>query len=204
MIPCPKCARQNDDEALYCDQCRTAVSTEAHGGVLPDPCPACGGQVKEVPSTAALCGDCGIFLGEAGQAEGSDAAAPNAPSQPRPPRPAPAPAAPAGPVETAPCPVCGDVNAVDAGECVGCGLFFTKSRTPRPCPKCEAESVEDVCGCGAVLSLRKLAGFVDGKVRVVCQVCKQLFTIDRTECSDCGGETRPAEALKAYASTHPL
>ena len=115
---------------------------------------------------------------------------------------------PAGPAETlrpdsgakSPCPVCAAENPVGAALCGGCKLAFTKPRRPLACPKCSAESTEDKCDCGAVLTLSKLLSYVDGSVRVVCSVCKQLFTVDRAECSDCGGETRPADALKRLAS----
>lgn len=194
MIPCPKCARENDDKALYCDQCRTPVSPEAAGAVLEAPCPACGGAMREVPSTAAACGDCGLTLGEGGPA-GQEGGHPEG--------------EPSGPAETqahdggekSPCPVCAVENPAGATQCGGCKLAFKKPRRPLACPKCSEESMDDKCPCGAVLTLSKLLGYVDGSVRVVCSVCKQLFTVDRDECSDCGGATRPADALRELAAS---
>jgi predicted amidophosphoribosyltransferase len=191
MTPCPKCARQNADDALYCDQCRTAVSPAAPAPVQPDPCPACGGEVREVPSVLALCAGCGLALGEAA-AEGG-----HAPERPAPSAPVPAPE----PGETASCPLCGEGNPAGAPQCGGCGLAFEKPRGGRTCPKCEAESSEDQCSCGAILTLAKLLEYVDPSVRVVCSVCKQPFTVERGECSDCGGETLPADALKKLAAS---
>ncbi|TBR21907.1 hypothetical protein EPO15_09090 [bacterium] len=194
MSPCPKCARQNADDALYCDQCRTAVSPDVPAAVQEDPCPACGGEVREVPSILALCSDCGIALGEgAGEGAAAPEKAPGAP-------PAPAPAAPEAPGEKAACPVCGEGNAAGAPLCAGCGIGFGKSRGARTCPKCEAEASGDQCGCGAILTLAKLLDYVSPSVRVVCSVCKQPFTVDRGECSDCGGETLPADGLRGLAS----
>lgn len=187
MIPCPKCARENDDKALYCDQCRTPVAAESQGAVLDEACPACGGEVREVPSTAAECSDCGLALGAGGPEEGHGGGEPAKP------------AAASAPDDgaTSACPVCGAENGAQAKACAGCGIAFGKLRSPAVCPKCEAESAEDKCGCGAVLTLARLLQYVDGSVKVVCTTCKQLFTIDRAACSDCGGETRSADGLKA-------
>lgn len=203
MIPCPKCPRQNDDEALYCDQCRTAVSPKASGEALPDPCPACGGAVREVPTTMAVCGDCGISLGDAGpEGAGAHAGGPagaashgGAGGHEE----AGEPAADAG--EASPCPVCGTENPARAAACSECRIAFQKPRGPLECPKCSEACDEDKCGCGAVLTLTKLLGYVDPSVKVVCPLCKQLFTLDRPTCSDCGSETRPADALKAFAAS---
>lgn len=191
MIPCPKCARENDDKALYCDQCRTPVTAEAPAAALAESCPACGGAVREVPVLAAVCGDCGLALGEGGpEAAGAHEAAPSGPAEPEAPESGPA----------TPCPVCGTGNPARAAQCAGCQIAFTKSRNRLECPKCSAETDEEKCGCGAVLTLPKLLGYVDASVRVVCPLCKQLFTRERSECSDCGGPTRPADALKALAA----
>lgn len=196
MIPCPKCARENDDKALYCDQCRTPVAAESQGAVLDEACPACGGTVREVPSVAAECSDCGLALGAGGPEEGHGH------------HPAPAKAAPKAAVvpdapapddgEKSPCPVCGTENGARAEVCSGCGLAFASGA--RNCPKCSAETDEDKCECGAVLALERLLEYVDGSVKVVCSTCKQIFTIDRAACSDCGGQTRPADALKKLAA----
>lgn len=198
MIPCPKCSRENDDKALYCDQCRTAVSPDAPGPVHKDPCPACGGPVREIPSVMVACGDCGIALGEATPSAGgrhAEGASEAALSHDE-------PAAEAG--EEVPCPVCGKGNAAGALDCGGCLIGLKPSRGRRTCPKCSAETSEDKCDCGAVLTLAKLLSYVDPSVKVVCSVCKQPFTLDRRECSDCGAETLSADALKAYAKAHPV
>lgn len=201
MIPCPKCSRENDDKALYCDQCRTPVAPESQGAVLDEACPACGGEVREVPSTAAECSDCGLALGAGGPEEGHagsehDHGAPAKAGQ----KPAVVPAAPAPEDdEKTACPVCGTENGARSGGCSGCGLRFD-SRGAHACPKCEAEATGDKCECGAVLTLARLLEYVDGSVKVVCSTCKQIFTIDRAACSDCGGETRPADALKKLAA----
>lgn len=203
MIPCPKCPRQNADEALYCDQCRTAVSPTVQGETLPDPCPACGGGVREVPTTMAVCGDCGISLGEGGP----DGAAPHgggpaggdshgAPAD-HDGRGAEA-SAEAGPAS--PCPVCGTENPARADACSECRIAFGEGRRTLECPKCSERTDEEKCGCGAVLTLTKLLGYVDPSVKVVCTLCKQLYTLDRPACADCGSDTRPADALKARAS----
>ena len=186
MLPCPKCSRDNVDDALYCDQCRTAVSPGVQGPVLKDPCPACGGHVRELPSVFAACGDCGIALGEASPGGHEPRAQVPAAAEPE-------------PGEKTPCPVCGVGNGPAASECAGCRIGFKASREPRTCPKCSAETDEDKCDCGAVLTLAKLLEYVDASVRVVCSVCKQPFTVDRPECSDCGARTLPAAALKALA-----
>lgn len=201
MIPCPKCPRLNDDEALYCDQCRTAVSPKVSGETLPDPCPACGGAVREVPTTMAVCGDCGISLGEggpdgtAGHAGGPAGAGGGAAGREEP---GAGPSADAG--EASACPVCGTENPARAAACAECRIAFGEGRRMLECPKCSERTDEEKCGCGAVLTLTKLLGYVDPSVKVVCTLCKQLYTIDRPTCSDCGSDTRPAEALKARAS----
>lgn len=196
MIPCPKCSRENDDKALYCDQCRTAVSPDVPSAVHKDPCPACGGQVREIPSVMAACGDCGIALGEETHAAGGRRVegAPEAASSS-----AEAASDPAEAGPEVPCPVCGEANAAGAPDCAGCLIGLKPSREPRACPKCSAETSEDKCDCGAVLTLAKLLTYVDASVKVVCSLCKQPFTVDRRECSDCGSETLPADALKAAA-----
>lgn len=198
MIACPKCSRENDDKALYCDQCRTAVSPDVPSPVHKDPCPACGGQVREIPSVMAACGDCGIALGEATPAAGGR----HAEDASEPAHSGAAPAVEAG--EKVPCPVCGEGNAAGALDCAGCLIGLKPSREPRACPKCSAETSEDKCDCGAVLTLAKLLSYVDPSVKVVCSLCKQPFTVDRRECSDCGSETLPAASLKAYAAAHPV
>lgn len=206
MIPCPKCPRQNSDEALYCDQCRTAVSPKVSGETLADPCPACGGGVREVPTMMAVCGDCGISLGEggpdgaAGHVDGP-AGAGSGRGVPDHEEPGTEPAADAG--ETSPCPVCGTENPARAAACSECRIAFGAGRRMLECPKCSERTDEEKCGCGAVLTLTKLLGYVDPSVKVVCALCKQLYTIDRPTCSDCGSETRPADALKARAAAGP-
>ncbi len=198
MIPCPKCSRENDDKALYCDQCRTPVSPESQGAVLDEDCPACGGEVREVPSTAAECSDCGLALGDGGPREGGGAAEPGASAKAtaKPAVPTDAPAADDG--DKSPCPVCGTENGTQAESCADCGLGF--GAAVGSCPKCSAEAEGDKCECGAVLTLARLLEYVDGSVKVVCSTCKQLFTVDRAACSDCGGPTRPADALKALSA----
>lgn len=187
MIPCPKCSRENDDKALYCDQCRTPVAAASRGAVLDEACPACGGEVREVPSTAAECSDCGLALGEGGAEE--PPAKPGAmPEAPKP-----------DDGEKSACPVCGAGNGARAGRCAGCGLCFGAAQGA--CPRCEAEAEGDKCECGAVLTLSRLLGYVDGSVKVVCSTCKQIYTIDRAACSDCGGQTRPADALRKLAAS---
>lgn len=193
MIPCPKCSRENADDALYCDQCRTGVSPEVEGASLDEPCPACGGKVKEVPSTAAMCSDCGILMGDAGGA----ACAPG-PHEHAAPAAQPAPAAEAG--EKEPCPVCEFENPASAALCGDCGIYFEKSRALKDCPCCEGKSDEDKCRCGAILTLPKLLSYVDGGAKVVCLGCKQLFTVARDVCSDCSSDTVPADGLKEAAA----
>ncbi|MBI3300042.1 MAG: zinc ribbon domain-containing protein [Elusimicrobia bacterium] len=188
MIDCPKCSRPNADDALYCDQCRTAVSPDVPGEVHADPCPACGGAIKEVPSVLSMCQDCGIPLGETGPGGAHQEHAEPKPAAQEPET-----------GEKTPCPVCGTENA--GKRCKGCLLNFEKSHEPLPCPKCEAEATGDTCSCGAILTLPKLLSFLDKSVRVVCPVCKQLFTVERKECSDCGAETRSADSLKAFAAS---
>lgn len=204
MIPCPKCSRENADDALYCDQCRTAVSEEVEGAVLDQPCPACGGQLKEVPSAVAMCKDCGIFLGASGHAEDHEepeakpkrfvSAAPQPQAEPE-------AEEPEAPVETEPCPVCDTENAVDAPQCSGCRIAFQRLRRVIPCPKCGEETSDDVCSCGAVMTLPKLLSYVDKSVRMVCTACKTLITAQRDACPDCGGKLRSADALKDYAAS---
>ncbi len=153
--------------------------------------------MRELPSVMAACGDCGIALGEGGpgaaehRAAGSSAGAEG---------PVPEPGE-AG--EKTPCPVCGEENLVESLECGRCLIGLKPSREPRACPKCSAETAEDKCDCGAVLTLAKLLSYLDASVRVVCSVCKQPFTVDRRECSDCGAPTLPADALKALALRQP-
>ncbi|MDE2292310.1 MAG: zinc ribbon domain-containing protein [Elusimicrobia bacterium] len=190
MIPCPKCSRENADDALYCDQCRTGVSPKVEGDVLAEPCPACGGKVREVPSTAALCDECGIFMGGGGGSHGDDPE-PEAPASPA--------AEPAADVETETCPVCRASNPVDVPLCGGCRIAFERPPRPIPCPRCGAATRDEKCACGAVMTLPKLAQFVDESIQVVCPVCKQLFTTARGTCSDCGAATVPADDLKDYA-----
>lgn len=187
MTPCPKCSRQNAEDALYCDQCRTAVSPAAPAETHPEPCPACGGVVREAPSVVCLCSDCGLALGEAPAGAAAKAAGREAPADDAPPE---------GPLT--PCPVCAAEYPVGSGLCGSCGIRF--GRGTAPCARCGEETDEDKCACGAIQTLQKLLGFVDPTVRVVCVSCKQLFTVARAECSDCGGRTLPADDLKARAA----
>ncbi|HBL19234.1 MAG: hypothetical protein A2X36_03050 [Elusimicrobia bacterium GWA2_69_24] len=194
MIRCQRCSSDNDDEARYCDQCGAALAGAAPGKFLPDPCPACGGKLAEVPSTAAACRECGLRLadGAALPAEGSAHAEEPAPSDREV---APSPAD--GP--KLPCPVCALENPQDAARCGDCGIVFKKRPGLLVCPRCSAECSDDKCGCGAILTLARLVEYVDESVQSVCPVCKSLFSVRRDACSDCGSELEPAADLKAYA-----
>jgi predicted amidophosphoribosyltransferase len=199
MIQCPKCSVENDDEALFCDQCGTAVSPDALGGVLDQPCPACGGEVREVQSVAAVCRVCGLNLGEHVPSSCQEcaplAAEHGLANGTGPSNSGPAPAPPAH-VETWPCPVCAVENPKGAAQCADCGIVFKKSPRPRPCPRCSAEVSGDTCDCGAILTLDKLLEYVDPSVQGVCPVCKQLYSVKKDRCPDCGGELETAEDLK--------
>ncbi|MFA5137919.1 MAG: zinc ribbon domain-containing protein [Elusimicrobiota bacterium] len=189
MIQCPKCSAENDDEALFCDQCGTAISPDALGGALDQPCPACGGEVRETQSVLAVCQACGLNLGEH-PASGCQECAPAAAEH----GPAPAPEE----VEKWPCPVCAMENPQGAAQCSDCGIVFKKSPRLRPCPRCSAEVSGDTCNCGAILTLDKLMEYVDPSVQSVCSVCKQLYSVKKDSCPDCGGELEPAEDLKNH------
>jgi predicted Zn-ribbon and HTH transcriptional regulator len=191
MIPCLKCSAENDDAAKYCDQCGTALNPELHGKALPTPCPACSGEVREVPSIMAVCQRCGLSLGEAA------AAAVEAPPVPAEPEAVPA----AKPPEKAwPCPICALENPVDAALCADCGIVFKETYKALPCPRCKTEARGDKCSCGTILTLSKLVEFVDETVHWVCPTCKQLYTGEKKECPDCRDTLEPADDLKDYAA----
>lgn len=143
---------------------------------------------------AAVCQGCGIHLGAGGAAEAclpcQDAGAAS-----------PAQDQESAEAEKSPCPVCETPNAVGAARCAACGIAFKKLTRPVACPQCSAESMDDKCGCGAVLTLEKLLEYVDDSIRVVCPVCKQLFSAKKDLCSDCGAALRSAGSLKKYAAT---
>jgi hypothetical protein len=195
MIRCPKCSSENDDEARYCDQCAAAISPGAQGAVLDMPCPACDGEVREVPVPIAVCQECGLHLA----ADGSPAGECPSGREAAPPE---AVEAPPAETEKSPCPVCEAPNPAGSARCVGCGIVFGRITRPVECPQCSAQCSDDKCGCGAVLTLSKLLEYVDSSIKVVCPVCKQLYSVKKDACSDCGSELRPADSLKTYASDH--
>ena len=52
MMPCPKCRTENNDDALFCEQCGTKLELS---------CPACGAPVNH---GARFCKKCGSQIGE--------------------------------------------------------------------------------------------------------------------------------------------
>ncbi|MBI5622462.1 MAG: hypothetical protein HY924_01650 [Elusimicrobia bacterium] len=191
MISCPKCSSENGDQARYCSRCG-APAAEGPGPVLEMPCPACDGDVREVLVPMAVCQECGLHLA----ADGS--AAESCPSRAQAAEAAPE-TQPAEPERT-PCPVCETLNRESAACCKGCGIVLGKLPRRVTCPRCQAESSDEKCDCGAVLTLSKLLEYVDDSVKVVCPVCKGIFATNRDTCSDCGAALRPADSLKSYAA----
>jgi predicted amidophosphoribosyltransferase len=227
---CPACKAENDDAAVYCDQCgqhlTPAAAAEDGDGGVEGACPACGGQVEDRGEGLGVCRGCGLELH----------AAPGAPP------PAKADAATierltaailkrAGsgiPLEKAvadgcseifaapdagaeepdaaaagdlqPCPLCGAECPDEAKHCGGCGIWFHSARAPRPCPRCERPVSGDKCECGAILTLPKLLQYIEPAVRFVCARCKAPYAVFQAKCPDCGGGLLSADRIKAFAA----
>ncbi|MCX5795924.1 MAG: zinc ribbon domain-containing protein [Elusimicrobia bacterium] len=230
---CPACGADNDADAAFCDQCGLPMSNSPEPAGCPEcggkveesgdgrgVCTECGVELAEHPSPAAAAQE------ETPAAESPTAPAPHDLSQilsrkilekleagmplelavetscqeclPD--------AAGAAPKEDAlaACPVCGTGNSPQAPRCQDCGISFEPARRPIPCPRCAKPCSEDTCPCGAIMTLSKLAGFVDPSVIRVCPRCKQLLTVDRKECPTCACDVISADRLKAYVSAHTV
>lgn len=225
-LRCPACRAENEDDAAYCDQCgQHLIAAPADGGEGEGACPACGGAVESRGGGKGACAGCGLELtetaaeppsakGDAGTAERLTAAilrktssglaleravaeacadVLGAPAPEEAAKPAGAPV---------PCPLCGVENPDDAARCSSCGLWFTRLRSPQPCPRCERGVAGDgKCECGAILTLPKLLEYVERSVRWVCSRCKAPYAAARPKCPDCGAALLCAERLKAFAAS---
>lgn len=218
---CPACKAENDERAVYCDQCGQPLSATA-GAAEPAEggCPACGGVVESGGGGKGVCRGCGLELAEVAEEAApakADAAAVErltAAILKRVAAGAPlgtavaegcreafsAPAAAPEPGEPQECPLCGAECPDEAARCGGCGIWFHGFRTPQPCPRCERPVPGDACECGAILTLPKLLRYVEPSVRFVCSRCKAPYAVPRPECPDCGGALLSADRIKAFAA----
>jgi predicted amidophosphoribosyltransferase len=162
---CPACKAENDEAAVYCDQCGQHLSpaainasSEADAGG----CPACGDVVENRGGGKGVCRGCGLELFEtAGEAppvkadagaierltaailKKTGAGVPLATAVAEGCREVFADSAEAHAddanesSQTHPCPLCGADCSEEAPRCVGCGIWFHGFRTPQPCPRCE-------------------------------------------------------------------
>ena len=220
---CPACKAENDDEAVYCDQCgQPLTAPEGAVDAVEGGCPACGGIVENRGGGKGVCASCGLELFEtAGEAPKADAGAAErltaailkkteagVPLEKAvveacgeifaPPPAAPEAGAPEG--ASQPCPLCGAECADSAPRCVGCGIWFDSLRKPEPCPRCERTVTADKCECGAILTLPQLLVYIEPSVRFVCTTCKAPYAIFQAKCPDCGGGLISAERIKAFAA----
>ncbi len=100
-IVCPNCSADLPEDAVFCDQCGTSLSTNAPGPTPVDEgvCPQCG--TPTIPGEA-FCDSCGATLAEPAIATPPPASVTDS-------TPEPAPSAPALP-DLIPCPSCGADN----------------------------------------------------------------------------------------------
>lgn len=224
---CPACKAENDEEAVYCDQCGQHLSPApaAEDGAPEGGCPACGGIVENRGGGKGVCRSCGLELheaegeappppGDAGAVGRLTAAIVKKTGEGLPLEQAvaegwreafAAPAAegagaPSEPGEAQHCPLCGAECPDAAKRCEGCGIWFHGSRTPQACPRCERLVSGDKCECGAILTLPKLLKYVEPSVKFVCSRCKAPYAKQQAKCPDCGGGMISAERLKAFAA----
>ena len=225
---CPACKAENDENAVYCDQCgQHLVPPEAAEEVgVEGACPACGGVVQDRGAGVGVCRSCGLELhaaeGEAPKVDaGADAAerltaailrrtAAGMPLEKaaaeacrellgaRADEPPATDAAEAGKLH--PCPLCGAECSEEAPRCVGCGLWFHGFRTPQACPRCDRMVAGDKCECGAIMTLPKLLQYVEPSVKFVCSRCKGPYSKFQAKCPDCGGGLISADRIKAFAA----
>jgi len=65
---CPACKSENEDDALFCDQCGQPLPSHAAANPKPaepgdaDACPACGGEVEDLSDGSGRCRACGLEL----------------------------------------------------------------------------------------------------------------------------------------------
>ena len=218
---CPACKAENDEEALFCDQCgQPLTAPEAGGGSVEGACPACGGVVDDAGGGKGVCRSCGLELvAEDGappvKADANAVARLTAAILQRAGAGEPLAKAVAdacrevfqssseeAPVSgrTHPCPLCGAECSEEAPRCVGCGIWFQGFRTPQACPRCERMVAGDKCECGAILTLPKLLKYIEPSVRFVCSRCKAPYAASQPKCPDCGGGLVSAERIKAFAA----
>jgi predicted amidophosphoribosyltransferase len=218
---CPACKAENDEEAVYCDQCGQPFAAPAGAEEVEGGCPACGGVVQSRGEGKGVCASCGLELFEAageapskadaGMAERMTAeilkkTSSGAPLEQavaeacREAFAAPAAAPEASAAGSHPCPLCGIECSEKAPRCVGCGIWFHSLRTPQPCPRCERTTSEDKCACGAILTLPQLLEYIEPSVRFVCTGCKAPYAVFQAKCPDCGGGLLSADRIKAFAA----
>ncbi len=132
-IVCPNCSADLPEDAVFCDQCGTSLSTNAPGPTPVDEgvCPQCG--TPTIPGEA-FCDSCGASL-----AEPAIATAPPASVTDPTPEPEPAPSAPALPDLTL-CPSCGADNLPESRFCSNCGIDMQEAAEAKALmPAAEAE-----------------------------------------------------------------
>lgn len=226
---CPACKAENDEEAVYCDQCGqhlvppdAAAEDAVSGG-----CPACGGVVEDRGAGEGVCRGCGLELhaapgeapplkAEAGAVErltaailkraGAGMALERAVAEgcgeilAAPADDARgAPAAESGDLQ--PCPLCGFECPEEASRCGGCGIWFHHFRSAQTCPRCDRQVSADKCECGAILTLPRLLQYIEPAVRCVCSRCKSPYAVVHPKCPDCGAGLISADRIKAFAAS---
>jgi predicted amidophosphoribosyltransferase len=219
---CPACKAENEEDAVYCDQCgQPLAAPEGVADGVEGGCPACGGVVESRGGGKGVCRSCGLELyetaGEAPPAKADAGAAARLTAailektgagmtlekavadSCREAFAAPADAA-REPGEPQACPLCGADCPDEAKKCVGCGIWFHAFRTPQPCPRCERPVSGDKCSCGAIMTLPKLLQYVEPSVKFVCSRCKAPYAVFQAKCPDCGGGLVSADRIKAYAA----
>lgn len=136
-IVCPNCSADLPEDAVFCDQCGTSLSTIAPGSTPADEgvCPQCG--TPTIPGEA-FCDGCGASL-----AEPAIATAPPASATDPTPEPEPAPGAPAL-ADLAPCPSCGADNLPESRFCSNCGIDMQETAEAKALmPVAEAEMAQE-------------------------------------------------------------
>jgi DNA-directed RNA polymerase subunit RPC12/RpoP len=222
MYICGKCRSENESDADFCDQCGAPLyKGPGSDGEDDDVRCDCGGAIKETTKGQGVCSQCGARYVDsdydpAAENGGTEPTGKESPGQElarrikeklaggMPLDPAVElsceeffagtdSAAPGG----EPCPLCGKENVKGAAMCAGCRILFRGKSIE--CPRCGAATSGDRCGCGAILTLKKLLEYMEPEVLHVCPKCHQLFEKPVLTCADCGERVLPADRLRKYA-----
>ena len=227
---CPACRAENDEDAVYCNQCGQPLAVAQAADETPDGgCPACGGRVQSRGDGKGVCQSCGLELVETAGAPSAPKLSSGAVQEliaailkktagglglenavaqacheifPASDGADRPTAAPADDDKPEPCPLCGLETPASAPRCTGCGLWFQALRKPQPCPRCERMvSSGGKCECGSILTLPALLEYIEPSVKFVCSVCKQPYVAPQAKCPDCGGGLISADRIKAFAAS---